>query len=184
MLNGLRSSSEAGRTSANALFRQFAEHSKEEEHVLKVVTEMAKQLTTGKISSPDHRGVFYECIGKTAAAKAEAVSVKALQALTAMTAKESNDTAVSFGVDATILHLQVLLMAGKNVPEVVATVKAGVAALGSSRVSLRKTWSRGVGTLVWNCRFFYGSQDVLCPRYAIRTRVAQRFACFLCLSSS
>lgn len=154
VLNGLRSTSEAVRIAANTLFKQFAERSKEEEHVLKVVTEMAKQLTTGKVSSPDHRGIFYECIGKTAAAKAEAVSVKALQALTTMTGKESNDAAVIFAVDATILHLQVLLAAGKDVAEIATTVKAGVAALGSSRVSLRKTWSRGVGTLIWNCRFF------------------------------
>lgn len=151
---------------------------------MKVVTEMAKQLTTGKISSPDHRGVFYECIGKVAAAKAEAVSVKALQALTTMTAKESNDTAVTFAVDATILHLQVLLIAGKDVPELVATVQAGVAALGSPRVALRKTWSRGVGTLVWNCRFINRSQDVSCSRYAIRTKIAQRFGYLLCLSNS
>ncbi|KAG0234297.1 armadillo-type protein [Mortierella sp. GBAus27b] len=153
ILNGLRSSSEASRTSANALFTEFAERSKEEEHVLKVVTEMGKQLTTGKISSPDHRGIFYECVGKTAAIKSEAVSVKALQGLTTMTGKESNETAVVFGIDSTILHLRVLLMSGKDVPEIASTIKGGVSALGSPRASLRKTWSRGVGTLIWNSEY-------------------------------
>ncbi|KAF9987092.1 translational activator of GCN4 [Modicella reniformis] len=158
ILNGLRSSSEAVRTSATALFTQFAERSKEEEHVLKVVTEMAKQLTTGKVSSPDHRGIFYEALGKTAAAKAETVSVKALQALTTMTGKESNETAAASGVDATILHLQVLLATVKDIPEVLTAIKAGVAALSSPRAPLRKTWARGIGTLIWNSEH---SQDSL-----------------------
>ncbi|KAF9102803.1 translational activator of GCN4 [Mortierella sp. GBA35] len=149
LLNGLRSTSESVRTSSNALFKQFAQQSKEEEHVLKVVTEMAKLLTTGKVSSPDHRGIFYDCLGKTAATNSEAVSIKALQGLNTMTAKESNEAAVTFGIDATIAHLQVLLATGKNVPEVAATIKTGVTALGSPRASLRKTWARGMGDLIW-----------------------------------
>ncbi|KAI1317575.1 translational activator of GCN4 [Mortierella claussenii] len=153
LLNGLRSTSESTRTSAIALFKQFAKLSKEEEHVLKVVTEMAKQLTTGKVSSPDHRGIFYDCIGKTAATESESVSVKSLQGLNPMTAKESNETAVTLGIDATILHLQVLLASGKDVPEITATIKAGVAALGSPRASLRKTWARGMGSLIWNAEY-------------------------------
>jgi len=155
LLNGLRSTSELVRTSAVALFKQFAKQSKEEEHVLKVVTEMTKQLTTGKVSSPDYRGIFYDCLGTTAATKSEAVSTKALAGLTTMTSKESNETAVTFGIDASILHLQVLLATGKDIPEVSAGVKAGVAALGSARASLRKTWARGMGTLIWNGTYFF-----------------------------
>ncbi|KAH7056386.1 armadillo-type protein [Linnemannia elongata] len=149
LLNGLRSTSEAVRTSSNALFKQLAAQSKEEEHVLKVVTEMTKLLTTGKVALPDHRGIFYDCLGKTAATKSEAVSIKALQGLNTMTAKESNEAAVTFGIDATISHLQVLLASGKDVPEVAATIKTGVTALGSTRASLRKTWARGMGDLIW-----------------------------------
>ncbi|KAG0366840.1 translational activator of GCN4 [Gamsiella multidivaricata] len=158
LLNGLRSSSESVRTSAIALFREFAQRTKEEEHVLKVVTEMTKQLTTGKVSSPDHRGIFYDCIGRTAATKSEAVSTKALQGLITMTGKESNETAVTFGIDATILHLQVLLAAGKDTPEVATSIKAGVTALASPRASLRKTWARGMGALIWNSE--YSSESV------------------------
>jgi hypothetical protein len=159
LLNGLRSSSESVRTSAIALFKEFAQRSKEEEHVLKVVSEMTKQLTTGKVSSPDHRGIFYDCIGKTAATKSEAVSAKALQGLTTMTSKESNETAVTFGIDATILHLQVLLASGKDLPEIATSIKAGVAALGSPRASLRKTWARGMGSLIWNCKLTLMQED-------------------------
>ncbi|KAF8985319.1 translational activator of GCN4 [Entomortierella lignicola] len=158
LLNGLRSTSELVRTTANVLFKQFAQLSKEEEHVLKVVTEMTKQLTTGKISSPEHRGIYYDCIGKTADTKSESVSAKALQGLNTMSAKESNETAVTFGIDATILHLQVLLASGKDIPEIVATIKAGVAALGSPRASLRKTWARGMGSLIWNSEYAQESE--------------------------
>ncbi|KAI8599877.1 armadillo-type protein, partial [Dissophora ornata] len=153
LLNGLRSSSESVRISAIALFKQLAQLSNEEEHVLKVVTEMTRQLTTGMVSSPDHRGIFYDCIGKTAATRSDSVSTKALQGLTTMTAKESNETAVTFGIDAMVLHLQVLLATGKDTPEVVASIKAGVAALGSPRASLRKTWARGMGSLIWNSEY-------------------------------
>ncbi|KAG0198297.1 translational activator of GCN4 [Mortierella sp. GBA30] len=153
LLNGLRSTSESVRTSAIALFKQFAKQSMEEEHVLKVVTEMTKLLTTGKVSSPDHRGIFYDCLGNTAAIRSESVSTKALQGLTTMTGKESNETAVTFGIDSLILHLQVLLATGKDTPEVAAGVKAGVAALGSPRASLRKTWARGMGSLIWNSEY-------------------------------
>ncbi|KAF9918095.1 translational activator of GCN4 [Lobosporangium transversale] len=153
LLNGLRSTSEPTRISAIALFKQFAVLSKEEEYVLKVVSEMTKQLTTGKISSPDHRGIFYDCVGKTASVKSELVSVKALQGLTTMISKESNETAVTFGIDAAILHLQVLLTTGKETPELTAVIKAGVTALGSPRASLRKTWARGMGSLIWNADY-------------------------------
>ncbi|KAF9179251.1 translational activator of GCN4 [Haplosporangium sp. Z 11] len=150
LLNGLRSTSESTRTSAIALFKQFTEQSKQEEHVLKVVTEMTKLLTTGKVSSPDYRGIFYDCLGKTAATKSESVSAKALSGLTTMTGKETNEAAVTLGIDASILHLEVLLAAGKDIPEVAASIKAGVAALGSPRASLRKTWARGMGALIWH----------------------------------
>ncbi|KAG0302645.1 translational activator of GCN4 [Dissophora globulifera] len=155
LLNGLRSSSEAVRVSAIALFKQLAKLSKEEEHVLKVVTEISKQLTTGKVSSPDHRGIFYDCVGKTAATKSDVVSAKALQGLTPMTAKESNETAVTFGIDATISHLQVLLATAdqKHAQEVATVIKSGIAALASPRPSLRKTWARGMGTLIWNSEY-------------------------------
>ncbi|KAF9359136.1 translational activator of GCN4 [Mortierella sp. AD094] len=158
LLNGLRSTSELVRTSANILFKQLAQLCKEEEHVLKVVTEMTKQLTTGKISSPDHRGIYYDCIGKTAATKSESVSAKALQGLTTMSAKESNETAATFSIDAIVLHLQVLLASGKDVPEIATTIKAGVAALGSPRASLRKTWARGMGSLIWNSEYAQESE--------------------------
>lgn len=152
LLNGLRSTSESTRISSIALFKQFAQQSKQEQEVLKVVTEMTKLLTTGKLSSPDHRGIFYECLGMTAATNSEAVSAKALQGLTTMTAKESNEGAVTFGIDATVLHLEVLLAIGKDIPEVTAAVKAGVSALASPRASLRKTWARGMGDLIWKCK--------------------------------
>lgn len=151
-MNGLRSTSDSTRTSSIALFKQLAQQSKQEQDVLKVVTEMTKLLTTGKLSSPDHRGIFYECLGVTAATNSETVSAKALQGLTTMTAKESNEGAVTFGIDATVLHLEVLLATGKDIPEITAAVKAGVAALGSPRASLRKTWARGMGTLIWKCK--------------------------------
>ncbi|KAG0031837.1 translational activator of GCN4 [Podila clonocystis] len=153
LLNGLRSTSESTRTSSIALFKQFALQSKQEQDVLKVVTEMTKLLTTGKLSSPDHRGIFYECLGMTAATNSETVSAKALQGLTTMTAKESNEGAVTFGIDATVLHLEVLLATGKDIPEITAAVKAGVAALGSPRASLRKTWARGMGALIWKSTY-------------------------------
>ncbi|KAF9134046.1 translational activator of GCN4 [Mortierella sp. 14UC] len=153
LLNGLRSTSESARTSSIALFKQLAQQSKKEEHVLKVAAEMTKLLTTGKVSSPDHRGIFYDCLGKIAEAKSEVVAVKALQGLNTMTAKESNETAVAFGIDATIAHLQVLLASGKDVPEVAATIKNGVAALGSTRASLRKTWARGMGDVIWKAEY-------------------------------
>jgi hypothetical protein len=164
LLNGLRSTSESARTSSITLFKQLAQQCKEEEHVLKVVMEMTKLLTTGKISSPDHRGIFYDCLGKTAEAKSEAVAVKALQGLNTMTAKESNETAVAFGIDSTIAHLQVLLASGKDLPEVAATIKNGVTALGSTRASLRKTWARGMGDMIWkgkNPTFVDNRQNIL-----------------------
>lgn len=172
-MNGLRSTSESVRTSSNALFKQLAAQSKEEEHVLKVVTEMAKLLTTGKVALPDHRGIFYDCLGKTAATKSEAVSIKALQGLNTMTAKESNEAAVTFGIDATISHLQVLLVSGKDVPEVAATIKTGVTALGSTRASLRKTWARGMGDLIWKGKnvvpsyLFDADFNLSCHQYLI-----------------
>ncbi|KAI9236262.1 MAG: armadillo-type protein [Podila humilis] len=153
LLNGLRSTSESTRNSSIVLFKQLAQQSKQEQEVLKVVTEMTKLLTTGKLSSPDHRGIFYECLGMTAATNSEAVSAKALQGLTTMTAKESNEGAVTFGIDATVLHLEVLLATGKDIPEITAAVKAGVAALGSPRASLRKTWARGMGALIWKSTY-------------------------------
>jgi hypothetical protein len=150
LLNGLRSTSESVRTSAIALFKQLAQQSKIEGDVLKVVTEMTKLLTTGKVPSPDHRGIFFDCLGKTAAVQSDSVSSKALQGLTAMTAKETNETAVTFGIDAALLHLKVLLASGSDSAEVTASIKAGVAALASPRASLRKTWARGMGELIWN----------------------------------
>ncbi|KAF9275534.1 translational activator of GCN4, partial [Mortierella antarctica] len=99
LLNGLRSTSESTRTSSIALFKQFAQQSKQEQDVLKVVTETTKLLTTGKLSSPDHHGIFYKCLGVTAATNSEAFSAKALQGLTTMAAKESNEGAVTFGIE-------------------------------------------------------------------------------------
>ncbi|KAF9438265.1 translational activator of GCN4 [Entomortierella beljakovae] len=161
LLNGLRSTSESVKTSTINLFKQFSQLCKEEVHVLKVVSEMTKQLTTGKISSPDHRGIFYDCIGKTYATKSESVSAKALQGLNTMTAKETNEGAVTLGIDSTILHLGVLLAGGKDVPEIAAAVKAGTVALASPRASLRKTWARGMGTLIWDSKYSSGSEKYI-----------------------
>ncbi|KAG0051009.1 translational activator of GCN4 [Gryganskiella cystojenkinii] len=157
LLNGLRSTSENVRTSAIALFKQLSKQSKIESDVLKVVTEMTKLLTTGKVSSPDHRGIFFDCLGTTAAVHSDAVSAKALQGLTTMTSKETNETAVAFGIDAALSHLKVLLASGGDSVDVTASIKAGVAALGSPRASLRKTWARGMGELIWNGDYAQGS---------------------------
>ncbi|KAG0253420.1 translational activator of GCN4 [Actinomortierella ambigua] len=150
LLSSLRSSNESTRSSAVSLFKQLAGQCKQEEDVLKVVTEMTKQLTTGKVTSPDHRGLYFDCLGSTAVLTSDAVSTKVVQGLTTMTAKETNEGAVKIGIEALVLHLGNLLASEKTFPEVAAATKAGVDALASARGSLRKTWAAGVGSIIWN----------------------------------
>ncbi|KAG0238098.1 translational activator of GCN4 [Actinomortierella wolfii] len=150
LLSSLRSSNESTRSSAVALFKQLAGQCKQEEDVLKVVTEMLKQLTTGKVTSPDHRGLYFDCLGSTAVLGSDAVSAKVVQGLITMTAKETNEGAVKIGIESLILHLGNLLASEKTFPEVASATKAGVDALGSARGSLRKTWAQGVGSMIWN----------------------------------
>ncbi|KAG0169361.1 translational activator of GCN4 [Apophysomyces sp. BC1015] len=153
LLNHLRSTSAAVRQGATAFWDSLSLVCHEVDHLIKIVTETTKVLTSGKVSSPEHRVVVYSALSSLAQSTEPSVSQKALEGYFAMIAKESNEQAMSAAIDGVGRHLTVLIYddeycaAHKDIVD--KTVKVSSDGLAVTKPLARKSWALAVGSTIW-----------------------------------
>lgn len=99
LLNQLRSTSGTVRAAALDLWRALAAVCKDEKSLVDISAHVAKQLTTGKVSSWEHRVLTFDALASLAQTAKPAVSEKALEGYLTMIAKESNEQAMTSAID-------------------------------------------------------------------------------------
>ncbi|KAF7728036.1 translational activator of GCN4 [Apophysomyces ossiformis] len=154
LLNHLRSTSAVVRQGATAFWDSLSSVCHEVEHLTKVVTETTKALTSGKVSSPEHRVVVYNALSSLAQSIEPIISQKALEGYFTMIAKESNEQAMSAAIDGVGRHLTVIIYddeycaAHKDVVD--KTVKVSSEGLATTKPLARKSWALAVGNSLWD----------------------------------
>lgn len=153
LLNQLRSTSANVRASAAIFWNTLASRCHQPEALLKVTDAIAKTLTTGKVSSWEHRILVFNALSALAQSGEPAVSQKALEAYFTMVAKEPNEQAMGAAVDGVGRHLTVLIYndefceAHKDVVDKV--VKTSSEGLKTAKALARKSWAVAFGDTVW-----------------------------------
>ncbi|KAI9261620.1 armadillo-type protein [Phascolomyces articulosus] len=153
VLNQLRASSLATRSAATELWEALSIRCGDMEQLLKVVTTVTKTLTTGKVSSWEHRVLTFNALSALAQADDPSISEKALEGYFTMVSKESNEQAMAAAIDGAGRHLTVLIYndayceAHKEV--VTKTVKTSSEGLKSAKAAARKSWAVAFGNTIW-----------------------------------
>lgn len=156
LFNQLRSTSATVRSAAIDLWDALAATCKEEESLVKISTHVAKQLTSGKVSSWEHRVLTFDALASLAQTAKPAVSEKALEGYLTMIAKESNEQAMTSAIDGFGRHLMVLIyddaFCGSHQDAVNKIIKASTDGLKSAKAPARKGWAMVFGDTVWTRR--------------------------------
>ncbi|RUS31239.1 hypothetical protein BC938DRAFT_478212 [Jimgerdemannia flammicorona] len=171
LLSHLRATSEVVRTDAMTLWKTISSAAKQSTSLVSVVADVSKLLTSGKVSSWEHRVILYQALASLNANAHVDVSKKAAEGYLAMITKEANETAMAAAIEGLGAHLGVLIASHDtaDVKDVVEkAVKVAVDGLASSKVGARKSWADVVGTIVWD----HGAS--LSPSETLRTQ-APRF---------
>ncbi|KAI9014595.1 armadillo-type protein [Phycomyces nitens] len=154
LMNHLRSTSAAVRTGAIGLWNALTLVSHETGSLIKIVTEITKLLTSGKVSSWEHRVVVYNALSALAQAAEPSISQKALEGYFTMMAKESNEQAMSAAVDGVGRHLTVLIYndeyCSSHKDIVDKAVKISSEGLTTQKSLTRKSWVTAVGHTIWD----------------------------------
>lgn len=141
------------RTAATMLWDSLAFKCKDVDSLVKVATAVSKLLTTGKVSSWEHRILVFNALSALAQCEEPSVSEKALEGYFTMLAKESNEQAMSAAVDGTGRHLSVLIYNDAYCKDhkaiVDKAVKTSSDGLKSTKANARKGWAVALGDTVW-----------------------------------
>ncbi|KAI9312237.1 armadillo-type protein [Dichotomocladium elegans] len=154
IMNQLRASSPNVRTAAMMLWDALCAKSKDVGELAKVAVTVSKLLTSGKISSWEHRVTVYNALARLTVNNEPVISEKVLEGLFTMLGKETNENAMSAAVDATGHHLTVLIYddeyckAHKEVID--KALKVSSDGLKSTKASARKNWALSFGDTVWS----------------------------------
>ncbi|KAI8988374.1 armadillo-type protein [Mycotypha africana] len=153
LLNHLRSTSPTTVSGAKALWNSLSKVCHETESLFKVVEGVSKLLTSGKVSSWEHRVALYNALSSLARVHDPALSQKVLETFFTMTAKEPHEQAMASAVDGIGRHLTVSIYnddyCSANEEFVEKIVKVSTAGLESAKPLARKTWANAVGNTVW-----------------------------------
>ncbi|KAI8144145.1 armadillo-type protein [Fennellomyces sp. T-0311] len=153
VLNQLRASSAGTRNAASALWDALAIQCHDIEQLKTVTMTVTKTLTTGKVSSWEHRIVTFNALSALAQVNDPSISEKALEGYFTMVAKESNEQAMAAAIDGAGRHLTVLIYNDEyckaHKDAVTKTVKASSDGLKSAKAAGRKGWAVAFGSTVW-----------------------------------
>ncbi|KAI9492588.1 armadillo-type protein [Zychaea mexicana] len=153
VLNQLRANSAATRNAASELWEVLAVKCHDTAQLAQVVTTVIKTLTTGKVSSADHRVLTFNALSALAQADEPSISEKALEGYFTMIAKESNEQAMAAAIDGAGRHLTVLIYNDEycqtHKDTVTKTVKTSSEGLKSAKAAARKKWAVAFGSTVW-----------------------------------
>ncbi|KAI9281941.1 armadillo-type protein [Sporodiniella umbellata] len=153
LLNHLRSTSPATVSGAKALWESLCLVCHENEHLVKIAETVSKTLTSGKVSSWEHRVIVYNALSALAQVAESAVSQKALEGYLVMAAKENHEQAMAAAVDGIGRHLTVMIyddeFCNSQTEFVNKVVKSSTDGLNSAKPLSRKSWAHAVGTTIW-----------------------------------
>ncbi|CAO3663041.1 unnamed protein product [Rhizopus stolonifer] len=153
ILSHLRSTSLATVKGAKAFWESLCLVCRETDSVVKVAETVSKTLTSGKVSSWEHRVVVYHALSSLAQVAEPAVSQKALEGYLVMAAKENHEQAMAAAVDGIGRHLTVLIYddeyCNAHTEFVNKVVKSSTDGLNSTKPLSRKSWTHAVGSTVW-----------------------------------
>ncbi|OBZ91073.1 Translational activator gcn1 [Choanephora cucurbitarum] len=154
LLNQLRSTSPTTVHGAKSFWEALACKCHGTDSLVKVADGISKLLTSGKVSSWEHRVVIYNALSSLAQVTEPTVSQKALESYFAMTVKEAHEQAMAAAVDGIGRHLTVLIyndeFCAANQDFVNKAVKASADGLQAAKPLARKSWAQAVGSTVWN----------------------------------
>lgn len=154
-----------------ALWKAICTVAKQPAQLISIVTDVSKLLTSGKISSWEHRVILYQALAALTTNATLEGSKKAIEGYLTMIAKEANETAIVAAIEGLGAHLSVLIVSDEmaDVKDIVdKSVKVAVDGLTSTKVGARKSWADVVGTILWE----HGAS--LSPSEILRTQ-APRF---------
>ncbi|GAA5801232.1 hypothetical protein HPULCUR_006676 [Helicostylum pulchrum] len=154
LLNHLRSTSVTTVQGAKSLWQSLSLVCTDSASLAKVAEGVSKLLTSGKVSSWEHRVIMYNALSSLAQATDAAVSQKALEGYFAMISKEAHEQAMAAAVDGIGRHLTVLIyndeFCAANKEFVEKVVKTSTDGLNSTKPLARKSWANAVGATVWD----------------------------------
>lgn len=152
LLNHMRSTSAVTRVDASLLWKALSQICHDETHLNTVCTNTGKLLTTGKVTSWEHRILIYQAIASLAAPSLPEVSQKAIEVYVTMVGKEANEQALSAAIQGLGRHLSVLTESKELLTKFQSAVdkalKAMADGLASSKALARKSWAMALGQLV------------------------------------
>ena len=153
VMNQLRATSVATRNAATELWEALSIKCRDMEQLSKVVTAVTKTLTSGKVSSGEHRVVTFNALSALAQTEDPSISEKALEGYFTMITKESNEQAMAAAIDGAGRHLTVLIYndayCQQHKDAVSKTVKTSSEGLKSAKPAARKNWAVAFGNTVW-----------------------------------
>lgn len=154
LLNHLRSTSATTVKGAKAFWEALCLVCREEEDMVKVAESIRKALTSGKVSSWEHRSTAYNVLSSLSQVRKPTVSQKALEAYFEVLGKETHEQAMAAAIDGIRSHGTIVLYTDEycnaHVEFVNKIVKSSTEGLNSVKPLARKSWANAVGATFWD----------------------------------
>lgn len=152
LLNHMRSTSAQTRVDAVLLWTALSKICHDEAQLTTVCSNAGKLLTTGKVTSWEHRILTYQAIASLADSTLPAVSQNAAEIYVTMAAKEANEQALAAAIVGLGRHLSVLTSSQEVLTKHKALVEKSFKAMGdgltSTKALARKSWAMALANLV------------------------------------
>lgn len=152
LLTHMRSSSAVTRRDAILLWQALCKICHDETHLTTVCTNAGKLLTTGKVTSWEHRILVYQAIASLSEPALSVVSQKAAEIYLAMVVKEANEQALSAAIQGLGNHISVLTASTDEMSKyqqiVEKSLKEMADGLISAKALARKSWAMTLGQIV------------------------------------
>lgn len=152
LLNHMRSTSAVTRVDAMLLWKALSKICRDETQLIAVCTNTGKLMTTGKVTSWEHRILIYQAVASLAEPALPEVSQKAAEIYVTMVAKEANEQALAAAIQGLGHHLSVLTSSKEVLSKYQAVVDKALKAmsdgLASTKALARKSWAMALGQLI------------------------------------
>ncbi|KAM3583875.1 translational activator of GCN4 [Umbelopsis sp. WA50703] len=152
LLNHMRSTSASSRTDAVLLWQALCRICHDESHLSTICTNAGKVLTSGKVTSWEHRVLVYQSLASLSASGLPEVSQKAIEVYLTMVAKESNEQALSVAIQGLGNHISVLTSSAEVLSKyhqaIDKSLKSMATGLASTKALARKAWAMALGQIV------------------------------------
>jgi hypothetical protein len=152
LLNHMRSTSAQTRADAVLLWKALSKICHDENQMSTVCSNAGKLLTSGKVTSWEHRILVYQAIASLADSALPGVSSVASEVYVSMSGKEANEQALAAAIFGLGRHLAVLTSCQEVLSKFKLIVEKSFKAMGdglaSNKALARKSWAMALADLV------------------------------------